>query len=548
MPDDWAYDLTAPTPTASRGMVATDAKRATEVGQRILEQGGNAVDAAIATTFALAVVYPEAGNIGGGGFMVARMGGATAALDFREEAPGAATRDMYLNENGEPTNSSLVGYLASGVPGTVAGMRKAWERFGSMPWNALLQPAIELAAEGFTVNERFAETVQERADALRRFPASRKLFLPGGEPLQAGQTWKNPDLAATLRRIAEKGRAGFYRGKTAQLIAEEMERGGGLITRADLRRYEAKWRTPVAFTYRGHQVYGMPPPSSGGITMAIMGNILNAYDLGNLGWHAPRSLHLQAEAMRRAFAARNHFLGDPDYTEIPRKRLVSDEYADRQRATITKKATPSKEVSPETGRDSQPTMHTTHISIVDDQGNAVALTTTINFLYGSKVAIGGAGFVMNNEMNDFTAKPGEPNAFGLVQGEANAVEPGKRPLSSMSPTIVLGTEGRPLLITGARGGPHIITAAFQVMSNALDHGFDLGAAVRAPRIHHQHLPDHILYETDGLTPRLAETLRKRGHELEDEGSIGTAPTILRTRTGRWAGMNDPRGSGSAAGY
>ena len=548
VPDDWTYDLTAPTPTAPRGMVATDAERATEVGQRILERGGNAIDAAVATTFALAVVYPEAGNIGGGGFMVTRMNGATAALDFREEAPRAATHDMYLNEHGEPTDSSLVGHLASGVPGTVAGMRKAWERFGSMPWKKLLQPAIELAAEGFTVNERFAETVQGRADVLRRFPASRTLFLRGGDPLQAGQTWKNPDLAATLRRIAGQGRAGFYRGKTARLIAEEMERGGGLITRADLRRYEAKWRAPVGFTYRGHRVYGMPPPSSGGVTMAIMGNILSAYDLGEMGWHAPRPLHLQAEAMRRAFAARNHFLGDPDYVEIPRTRLLSDEYTDRLRASISKKATPSKTVSPETGRDSQPTMHTTHFSIVDDQGNAVALTTTINFLYGSKVTVGGAGFVLNNEMNDFTAKPGEPNAFGLVQGKVNAVAPGKRPLSSMSPTIVLGTDGTPLLVTGARGGPHIITAAFQVLANALDYGFDLGAAVRAPRIHHQHLPDRILYETDGLTPRLVEALRGRGHELEQEGTIGSAPTVLRTKAGHWAGMNDPRSSGSAAGY
>jgi len=480
--------------------------------------------------------------------MVTRMNGATAALDFREEAPGDATRDMYLDENGEPTDSSLVGYLASGVPGTVAGMRKAWERFGSMPWESLLQPAIELAAEGFTVNERFAETVQERADVLGRYPASRKLFLPDGEPLQAGQTWTNPDLAATLRRVAEQGRAGFYEGKTAKLIADEMERGGGLISQADLRRYEAKWRLPVAFNYRGRQVYGMPPPSSGGITMAIMGNILNTYDLGKLGWHAPRSLHLQAEAMRRAFAARNHFLGGPDHVDIPRQRLVSNKYADRLRATITNEATPSKKVSPETGRDSRPTMHTTHFSIVDNQGNAVALTTTINFLYGSKVTVGGAGFVLNNEMNDFTAKPGEPNAFGLVQGEANAIAPGKRPLSSMSPTIVLGEDGAPIVVTGARGGPHIITAAFQVLSNTLDHGFPLGAAVRAPRVHHQHLPDHILYETNGLTPRLVEALRKRGHELEDERSIGTAPTILRTEAGRWAGMNDPRGSGSAAGY
>jgi gamma-glutamyltranspeptidase/glutathione hydrolase len=549
VPPGWPYDLTAPTPTAPQGMVATDAKRATEVGQRILERGGNAVDAAVATTFALAVVYPEAGNIGGGGFMVTRMNGTTAALDFREEAPRAATRDMYLSENGEPTDSSVVGYLASGVPGTVAGMRKAWERFGSMPWKALLQPAIELAAEGFPVGDRLASGIRKRADVLDRFPASRALFLPGGEPIEEGQTWKNPDLAATLRRIAREGRADFYRGQTARLIAEEMERGGGLITQADLRRYEAKWRAPVGFAYRGHQVYGMPPPSSGGITMGIIANILGAYDLGEIGWHAPRALHLQAEAMRRAFAARNRYLGDPDYARIPRDSLLSDAYAGRMRATISRKeATPSDSVSPETGRDSRPTVHTTHFSIVDDAGNAVALTTTINFLYGSKVTVGGAGFLLNNEMNDFTAKPGEPNAFGLVQGKVNAVEPGKRPLSSMSPTLVLGRDGKPLLVTGARGGPRIITAAFQVMSNALDYGLGLGAAARAPRIHHQHLPDRIRYEPSGLTSRLVNALEARGHTVEEGGAVGNAPTILRTPEGRWAGMNDPRGSGAAAGY
>jgi gamma-glutamyltranspeptidase/glutathione hydrolase len=349
--------------------------------------------------------------------------------------------------------------------------------------------------------------------------------------------------------VAERGRAGFYRGQTARLLAEEMQRGGGLITRADLRRYEAKWRRPVGFRYRGHRVYGMPPPSSGGLTMGIAANILGAYDLGESSWHAPRSLHLMTEAMRRAFAARNHYLGDPDYTRIPRDSLLSRGYAGRMRATISrKKATPSKTVSPQTGRDGQPTVHTTHLSIVDEAGNAVALTTTINFLYGSKVAVGGAGFLLNNEMNDFTAQPGEPNAYGLVQGEANAVGPGKRPLSSMSPTLVLGADGEPLLVTGARGGPRIITAAFQVMSNVLDYGFDLGAAVRAPRIHHQHLPDKVFYEPDGLTPGLAKALQARDHTLEQIDAVGNAPTIRRTPGGRWAGMSDPRGSGVATGY
>jgi gamma-glutamyltranspeptidase/glutathione hydrolase len=549
VPQAWAFDLRAPAVVAPRGMVATDARRATEVGQQVLERGGNAVDVAVATAFALAVVYPEAGNIGGGGFMVARMGGTTAALDFREEAPAAATHDMYLDAQGEPTDSSIVGHLASGVPGSVAGLRKAWERFGSMPWAALLQPAIALAEEGFAVNERFARIVQGRADALGRFAASRALFLPGGEPIQAGETWRNPDLAATLRRVAQEGRAGFYRGETADLIAREMERGGGLITRADLRRYEAKWRTPVGFDYRGYRVYGMPPPSSGGLTMALAANILSEYDLDALGWHSPAALHFTTEAMRRAFAMRNHFLGDADYADVPRERLLSEAYADRQRATISReRATPSAEVSQETGGDGQASYHTTHFSIVDGQGNAVALTTTINFLYGSKVTVGGAGFVLNNEMDDFAAKPGEANAYGLVQGEANAVAPGKCPLSSMSPTIVLGKDGRPLLVTGARGGPRIITAAFQVLSNVVDYGFDVGAAVNAPRIHHQHLPDRLYYEPDGLTRELVEALRARGHEVDERsGTIGVAPSVLRSGE-NWAGMADPRSGGAAAGY
>ncbi len=548
IPADWAFDLTEPATTASEGMVVTDAALATEVGVDILERGGNAVDPAVATAFALAVVYPEAGNIGGGGFMVARMGGATVALDFREKAPLAATHDMYLDEEGEPTDASVVGPLAAGVPGAVAGLRKAWERFGTMPWEALVEPAIALAAEGFTVNERFAATVRGRAGVLAEFPASRALFLPGGDPIEAGRTWRNPDLAATLRRVAEQGRAGFYRGETADLIAEAMARSGGLITREDLRRYEAKWRVPVVFDYRGHRVAGMPPPSSGGITLALMAGILEGYDLGERGWHTPAALHLVAEAMRRAFAVRNHFLADPDYVHIPRERLLSEAYAAQMRATITEEATPSAAVAPGTGGDGQASFHTTHLSVVDGRGNAVALTTTINFLYGSKVTVAGAGFLLNNEMNDFTVEPGEPNAYGLVQGEANAIAPGKRMLSSMSPVIVFGTDGAPLLVTGARGGPRIITAVFQVLSNVVGHGFDVAAAVRAPRIHHQHLPDRLSYVPDGLTGELVRALRARGHEVAERGGmIGHAPSILRVGD-RWAGMPDPRSGGAAAGY
>jgi gamma-glutamyltranspeptidase/glutathione hydrolase len=533
---------------AEHGMVASNDPLATDIGVRVLQSGGNAIDAAVATAFAMAVSYPEAGNIGGGGFIVARFAdGRTAALDFREVAPARATRDMYLDANGNVTNKSLIGHLASGVPGSVAGLWTAHQKFGSKPWRELVQPAVDLARNGFVVDEHLARVI-ENDERLAQFPASAALLLRAGKAPAPGTRLTNPDLAAVLARIAERGRDGFYKGETADLIVAEMQRGGGLISHEDLAHYEPKWRTAIEFTYRGHRVLSMAPASSGGITLAIMANILNGYDLKALGPHSAQRLHLLAEATRRAFADRNYFLGDPDFVKIPTEKLLSEDYARQQRTTIAReRATPSSDVRPGLGQLSEGA-HTTHFSVVDAAGNAVAFTTTLNELHGSAVTVTGGGFLLNDEMDDFTSKVGVPNLFGLVQGEANAIAPGKRMLSAMTPTIVLDSNGKPMLITGARGGPRIISAVFQIISNVLDHDMSLAEAVAAPRIHHQHLPDSIYHEKNAFDAATEAELKRMGHLItEREGYIGNAPTIMRSGNG-WAGMTDPRSTGKAAGY
>jgi len=548
VPAAWSYPMDAAPAVAPRAMITSDAPLATDVGLQVMRDGGNAVDAAVATAFALAVVYPEAGNLGGGGFMVARMtDGSTAALDFREKAPLAATRDMFLDATGELTDRSVVGHLASGVPGAVMGLWEAHRRFGTKPWADLIAPSIRLAEEGFIVDRELAGSIRGAADRLQQFDASRALFFPGGAAPAEGARWRNPDLGRVLRRIAQNGPAGFYEGETADLIVAEMRRGGGIISHEDLKQYRAAWRTPVEFDYRGHRVISMAPASSGGITLALMANILEGYPMRDLGFHSAEGLHLTAEAMRRAFADRNHFLADPDFVDVPQQMLVSQDYADRQRATIDRmRATPSTAVRPGLAEQPEPE-HTTHFSVVDPMGNAVALTTTINDLYGSGVTIAGAGIVMNDEMDDFAAKPGTPNMFGLVQGEANAIQPGKRMLSAMTPTIVLDRNRDVLLVTGARGGPRIITAVFQVITNVIDHGMDVTAAVHAPRIHHQHLPDVLGIERNGVDAAIAARLQAMGHTVEMRGGVGTAPTILR-RNGVWTGVPDPRTGGLARGF
>lgn len=556
-PAGWAFPADQAVPTyGTGGMVATTDRVASEVGAEVLRRGGNAVDAAVATHFALAVVNPEAGNIGGGGFMIVRLtDGTTAALDFREKAPLAATRDMYLDSTGAVSERALVGHLAAGVPGSVAGMWEAHHRFGSLPWAELVQPAINLA-EGIIVHARLASSLRSHVDDLRRFPATAAIFLADSQPLRVGDRLVQRDMAATLRRIAGDGKDGFYLGETAALIAAEMRRGGGIMTREDLAAYSAPWRDPIVFEYREHTVISMPPPSSGGITLAQILNTLEGFDLRSFGYHSPEHVHLWTEAAKRAFVDRNEYLADPDFVPQPTRELISDGYAASKRAEINAdRATPAARVLPGLGPFARSARtarregeNTTHYSVIDRHGNAVAVTTTINSSYGNLVTVTGAGFLLNNEMDDFAALPGTANQFGLVQGDANAIEPGKRMLSGMTPTIVLDPAGRVKLVTGSPGGPTIITTVAQIISNVVDFDMDVGGATAAPRLHHQHLPDTIAYERGGMRPETVAELRARGHALrERSGYQGDTQSIVVLPDGRLAGAADPRSGGAAVG-
>lgn len=543
VPATWT--LTATPVTAPSAMVVSGHPLATAAGVEVLHQGGTAIDAAVAVAFALAVVMPDAGNIGGGGFIVHRTtAGAVEVLDYRETAPGAATRDMFLDSAGNVSERSTVGHLAAGVPGSVAGLHAAWQRHGSLPWPALLAAAIRLAREGHVIDSARSEDIAIEAELLARFPASRAQFLVNGAVPPPGALWTQPDLARTLQLLSDSGPDVFYRGQIADLIAAEMERGGGLITKSDLRRYRPTWRTPIRLTYRGHTIYSMPPPSSGGVTMGEILNILEGYDtLPAFG--TPGYVHLTTEAMRRAFIDRNHWLGDPDFVSMPLARLLSKSYAARLRAQIDPaRATPT----PRAPVHGAPGSHTTHYSIVDARGNAAAVTTTLNGGFGSGVTVTGAGFLLNNEMDDFTSAPGKPNMYGLVQGEANAIAPGKRMLSAMTPSIVLDPDGALLLVVGTPGGPTIITTVAQVILNVIDHGMELPAAVAAPRVHHQALPDTIRYEPGGLAEATVAALRDMGHAVKMRPfRSGIVAAIRRTADG-WVGVSDPRYAGSASGY
>ena len=530
----------------SQAMVVTAHPLASEAGKQILAKGGNAVDAAIATQFALAVVFPYAGNIGGGGFMVIRQAdGTTATLDFREKAPLAAHRDMYLDEKGEVIeNLSTLGHLAVGVPGSVDGMVRAHQKYGSLPWAELLAPAIKLAAEGFPLTEREAAGLNKRAEVFTKTnTVVPEQFIREWQP---GDTLIQSDLAATLQRISDQGRDGFYKGETARLLLAEMQRGGGIITQEDLDTYEAKWRAALTGNYRGYRIITMPPPSSGGIALLQLLAMVEPYALAEIGHNTADYAHLLVEAERRAYADRAEYLGDMDYYHVPVKQLLDRSYLlERMQSFDPQHATPSDSVSH--GRIMVESEQTTHFSIVDAQGNAVAVTTTLNGAFGSKVVVGGAGFFLNNEMDDFSIKPGFPNMFGLIGGEANAIEPGKRMLSSMTPTIV-EKNGKLFFVTGTPGGATIITSVFQSVLNVIDFGMGAQEAVNARRFHHQWKPDMIMMETGAFDETTQAELRARGHKLFDRGKIGRVDAILVLPDSTLEGGADPRGDDAAAGF
>jgi gamma-glutamyltranspeptidase/glutathione hydrolase len=541
-PPGWHLPAGQTATTAPHGMVVSNSALASEAGVEIMKRGGNAVDAAVATGFALAVTYPAAGNIGGGGFMVIRMAdGRAAALDYREVAPLAATRDMYLDATGKLTDKSIVGALASGVPGAVAGMAEALRKYGTMSLRDVMAPAIRLARDGFVVDSALSGGLEGDSALLVAF-AGKDVFFPNGHRLAVGALFKQERLARTLSLIAEQGPQAFYRGEIADSLVAQEKRDGGIITREDLARYTPLWREPVRSTYRGYSLFAMPPSSSGGITMVEALNILETYD-SLPSFESAEYKHLLIEAWRRAFIDRNTKLGDPAFVKVPQDELTSKSYARTLRSTIEwgkSSRTPRFNVTGEA-------MHTTHYSVVDGMGNAVATTTTLNGSYGSGVWIRGGGFFMNNEMDDFAAQPGKPNMFGLVQGESNAVAPGKRMLSAMSPSIVLDPKGQLFLVTGAAGGPTIITGTMQVILNVIDHRMSLADAMRAPRLHHQAWPDSSRFEQGGVTPAALDSLRMMGHFLFPTRALVNVNSIMRVAHG-WEGVFEPRSHGGVAGF
>ena len=536
----WPYLGKARVTNAAKAMVVSGSPIASDVGREILQQGGNAVDAAVAVGFALAVVHPEAGNIGGGGFMIIRLhDGSVHALDYREMAPAGASRDMY-RAAGE--DASVTGHLSVGVPGAVAGLTEAHRRFGRLPFASVIGPAIRLANEGFVVDEYRSSSIGEDSARLVLFPASRATFLPNGRPPILGTTFNQPELGATLEAIRDSGTAGFYGGWVADLIVAEMKRGDGIITHQDLASYRAIWRNPVEISYRGYTIYSMPPASSGGVTMGEILNIMEAF--GTLPPFGSATLmHREAEAMRRAFTDRNTYLGDPGFVHNPVDRLLLKSYAAELQKQIGEKASVTPRFDPAVPGGSS----TTHYSVVDADGNAASCTTTLNNSYGSAVTVTGAGFLLNDEMDDFATSPGEPNMYGLVQGEANAIAPGKRMLSAMTPSIVLDPRKQLYLVVGTPGGPRIITMVYHVISNVIDHRMTLPDAVVAPRMHHQGLPDSLRVEAGGFLPETLDSLRSRGHGIATGGYWGDVEAIIRTPAG-WQGVSDPRRGGGGAGY
>jgi gamma-glutamyltranspeptidase/glutathione hydrolase len=541
---------------AAHGIAASTNRLASEVGVDVMKRGGNAVDASVAVAFALAVTHPAAGNIGGGGFMMIRLrDGKTTAIDYREMGPLAATRDIFVDQSGkliEGEGSSLVGYRAAGVPGTVAGMEMALRKYGSgkLTWAQLIEPARRLAADGFPLSYSYAQDLRESEELLGRYEDSRRIFLNDGKFYAEGERLRQPELAATFARMQKGGAREFYEGETARLIVEDMKRHHGLMTLEDLRGYVAKEREPLQGTYRGHQVITMPPPSSGGAVLIEMLNILEGYDLGKMGWSSSEKYHLVAEAMRRAFADRAEYMGDADFVKVPIAGLIEKAYAERQRSTINMQRA-STSAAVRAGRPpGYESEETTHFTVIDAEGNAVSNTYTLNWGYGSGVTAKGTGILLNNEMDDFAAKPGTPNQFGLVQGERNAVAPRKRPLSSMTPTFVLRPDGTLWFALGSPGGPTIINTVLHVITNIIDHGMNIQQAIDAPRIHHQWLPDEIVYEPYGLSADTQRALEARGHKLTAKPRyMGDCEGIMiEEKTGVRLGASDPRDEGAAVGY
>jgi len=537
----------ASTPARTRlGMVVSQNTIASGVGADVLAAGGNAVDAAIATAFALAVTHPTAGNIGGGGFLLVRTAaGDAAAYDFREMAPARATATMFLEHGKYNADLHHDSHLSVGVPGTVAGLHLAWTERGSLPWPRLVEPAIALARDGFTVTDGLARSLGGVLPAMKRYPASVAQFSRNGTPYEAGDLFRQPDLARTLERIAAGGPAGFYAGETAALIEKAMAAGGGLITREDLAAYEAKRRVPVAGRYRGYDLLSMPPPSSGGTTLIQMLNLLEGFDLAASGHGSAATVHLITESMRRAYADRARHLGDPDFNpSLPIARLVSKEYASQLRRTIgLERASVSSPTRFEWPPESD---ETTHLSVVDAARNAVALTYTLEAGYGSKIVVPGAGFLLNNEMGDFNAGPGLTTDQGLIGTEPNLAAPRKRMLSSMTPTI-LSKDGTLFMVTGSPGGRTIINTVLHTILNVVDFGMNAQEAIDAPRFHHEWLPDRIQYERFGLSPDTVALLEAKGHRLQAIRSLGVAEAIVvDTRTGVLEGGCDRRASDGAA--
>jgi gamma-glutamyltranspeptidase/glutathione hydrolase len=537
------------------GMVASQSALASQIGVDVLKKGGNAVDAAVAVAIAMAVTYPEAGNLGGGGFMLIRFkDGRTTSIDYREMAPKAATRDIFVDKNGnliKGEGGSTEGYRASGVPGTPAGLDYAYNKYGSkkVAWADLVEPARGLAQNGFVLTNRLAELFKSYKERLSKYEDSKRIFLRDGKYFAEGDKLVQPELAKTLERMQKNGAKGFYEGETARLIVEDMKAHKGLITLEDLKNYKAQERVPLRGNYRGHEIITMPPPSSGGIVMLQVLNMLEKYDVRAMGYNSSEKYHVLTEASRRAFADRAEWMGDPGFADVPVATLIDKKYALSRAASIDlTKASNSTDIKWGEIAGKEGT-ETTHFTVVDAEGNIVTNTYTINDLYGSGVTAKGTGVLLNDEMDDFAARPGKPNLFGLIQGERNKVEPGKRPLSSMTPTIVLRKDGSPWFALGARGGPRIISAVMESVINVIDHDMDIQQAIDAPRVHHQWLPDELIFEPYGMSPDTKKALEKLGHKFSARpGYIASATGIMIDSKGVRLGAVDARADGEAIGY